>query len=585
MTVRQIVSEGKLRTEFQPIVNLSSCEAEAFEALTRTDDPAFSNPRDLFVRAELEGLAVDLEILCWTSALTSAAAQNEGRFPNACLFLNVLPDTLFVPRFIDNIRGILNRTGIPAEKVVIEVTEGSLIEDLGAFSGRLRAFRNAGFRIALDDAGAGHAGLQTMVAIEPDFVKIDRSLVSGCDQHPGRQAALEALVLFGQRLSTTLIAEGIETEAELRTVRTLQIPWGQGYLLGRPAPLASPPDTNVLGTPRHEIGLSRPSPSALPQTEEGTISALVRQCPRIARDVSVQVAVDLLSPGRNEAIVVVDEGKPWGVVERGPLIEILARPYGRDLLLHKHVGAVAETRILKIDVSTPLDDAARAAMARSSDTVYQHVIATRDGLLAGVVSVRQLIDAITDSRIERARHSNPLTGLPGNPAIETVLRERLRLREPIGVLHIDLDDFKAYNDVYGFHRGDEAIRTTAGVLDCVLGECGGPGAFLGHVGGDDFFAIVPADRVREVGQAMRAQFRACVGELYSQTDRKRGFVLAKSRDGELRQYPLMDITVAGTVVGSDRSRHYAQVLDELAKAKQFAKRSRAEVLAGSGGAR
>ncbi|MBL8095129.1 MAG: diguanylate cyclase [Anaerolineales bacterium] len=187
------------------------------------------------------------------------------------------------------------------------------------------------------------------------------------------------------------------------------------------------------------------------------------------------------------------------------------------------------------------------------------------GLLAA-----RIVALIRRARLKPA--VSPLTGLPGNLVIEQELRRRT---EPgagaFAALYIDLNNFKAYNDVYGFAAGDEAIRMTARVIVAAAHEHGGPADLVGHVGGDDFVVLTRPDRSEPIANRIVAEFDHQVSELYTPADRRRGYITAKDRQGILRKYALLSIAVA--IVHNeyrDVTSHY-EVAEIGAELKLFAK--------------
>jgi PleD family two-component response regulator len=140
---------------------------------------------------------------------------------------------------------------------------------------------------------------------------------------------------------------------------------------------------------------------------------------------------------------------------------------------------------------------------------------------------------------------NPLTGLPGNLMIEHEIRRLVTPGQgPFAVLYADFNHFKAYNDVYGFPAGDEAIRLMARVLRQVVAELGNPGDFVGHVGGDDFVVISTPDRADVVAQRVIADFDREAPRLYNPADRRRGYMTGKDRQGMIKKFPLLGVAIA-----------------------------------------
>lgn len=173
--------------------------------------------------------------------------------------------------------------------------------------------------------------------------------------------------------------------------------------------------------------------------------------------------------------------------------------------------------------------------------------------------------------IDANRCISNLTGLPGNAQIEIELKKRVSGKKPFAVLYADLDNFKAYNDKYGFMNGDEVIKFTANCLREAIQSYGVKGDFLGHIGGDDFVAIVDYDNARKISKDIIKKFDSNIGEYYSEEDNENGFVKIPNRKGKLEKYPLMTITVA---MISNRFKKYDSVLalgEDGAQVKKKAK--------------
>lgn len=160
--------------------------------------------------------------------------------------------------------------------------------------------------------------------------------------------------------------------------------------------------------------------------------------------------------------------------------------------------------------------------------------------------------------IDANRCISNLTGLPGNIQIEIEMKRRVSGRKLFAVLYIDLDNFKAYNDKYGFMNGDEIIKYTANVMREAIQKHGTKGDFLGHIGGDDFVAIVSYENAKKIGREIIKQFDKNITEFYSEEDIKNGYIKIPNRKGKMEKYPLMTITVA---MISNKMRKYDSVLE------------------------
>lgn len=225
-TISRVIAEGAFRPVFQPVVELETGRIVGYEALTRFADG--TRPDRRFADAAACGLGRELELATIEAALDAARRLP----PDAWLSLNVSPDLVLAGA---DLRRVLARAERP---IVVEMTEHVPVADYATLKGALAGLGDE-VRIAVDDAGAGYSSFRHIVELEPDFVKIDIGLVRSIERDRARQAFVAGLDYFSLKTGCALIAEGIETEAERDTLRSLAVSLGQGYLLGRPAPLAN----------------------------------------------------------------------------------------------------------------------------------------------------------------------------------------------------------------------------------------------------------------------------------------------------------------------------------------------------------
>jgi len=165
------------------------------------------------------------------------------------------------------------------------------------------------------------------------------------------------------------------------------------------------------------------------------------------------------------------------------------------------------------------------------------------------------------------RDANPLTGLPGNFSIEKEANDRINSGIPFAFALCDIDNFKAFNDYYGYHRGDEAIKMTASILLKAVQEKGTGKDFVGHIGGDDFVYISSSSNAEIIGEQITSEFDQRVQFLYNAEDRKKGCLEVKNRRGEIERFPLMSITIAVVRSDSDVIEHVAKLSDIASELK------------------
>ena len=236
--------DDRLSIVYQPIVELLRGAVVGFEALSRFVSEPPRPPDEWFAEAAAAGLGVELELHALRAALGGLQRMPEGTY----LSVNVSPPTAMSQGLFD----VLEASA--CGRIVLEVTEHVGVEDYAALSGCLERLRARGFRVAIDDAGAGYASLRHILNMRPDIIKLDVGLTRGIDTDPARQALALALVSFREEIGAVLVAEGIETQREVDTLVRLGLRHGQGYHLGRPGDLPPLGPASQALPPRALVG-------------------------------------------------------------------------------------------------------------------------------------------------------------------------------------------------------------------------------------------------------------------------------------------------------------------------------------------
>jgi diguanylate cyclase (GGDEF)-like protein len=176
-------------------------------------------------------------------------------------------------------------------------------------------------------------------------------------------------------------------------------------------------------------------------------------------------------------------------------------------------------------------------------------------------------------RAREMRAISPLTGLPGNARIHDELLTRITSEQPFALLYADLDNFKTYNDHYGFLRGDDALRAVARSIQDSAMELGGSRVFVGHLGGDDFVLVSPVELAEPLCKAMLESIGKVMGGLYEQEDRERGYIELENRQGKLERFPLLSLSIGVATTDRRSFSHPGEVVSVATELKEFAKRS------------
>ena len=227
---------------FQPIVELATGELHEHECLFRPVMPTLPQSISAIVQAAIDtGRSTELDvfiiriILERAGGLQRAAAAANAPAPR--LSINLTPSGLLDPRFEAHaFAAMVQAAGLKQRQITVEVTEQQAVSDVGPLKRQARALRKLGFGFAVDDAGAGYASFTLVAALRPSIIKIDREIVRGVHRDDAKQALVEAFVSFGRRIDARLVAEGIERRSDLESLIELGVEYGQGFLLGRPAP-------------------------------------------------------------------------------------------------------------------------------------------------------------------------------------------------------------------------------------------------------------------------------------------------------------------------------------------------------------
>lgn len=535
----EILRDQNLNVLFQPVLDLRCGQILGWEALSRGPEGSpLHEPRALFAYAEEIGELFRLERLSRERALDSL--RGLGMLPNAQkLFLNshvaALNDPCFGPA---TFKELLAARQLLPQSLVLEFSERQGTMDLNLLLRKLEAYRREGFLVAMDDVGAGNSSLRSLSLIRPDYIKADISLVAGIGSNPFKRVMIETLVLLAEKIGSLVIAEGVESESEYTTLASMGVHAGQGYLFARP--MAEKPEelpclpAKATTTPAAKNDWKCSTP----------VVSLVERTMDVAPDASVASVKQLLSGAKPlSSVVVVDQSRPVGLVMSYHLDRHLGTQYGVALFYRRSVSLLMDTAPLIVDCSQAVEDVARLAMNRENQKIYDDIVVVQGGRFMGTVSVQKILDTLAQVQVELAKGSNPLSGLPGNVSIELEITRRAKEKRASSFIYVDLDNFKVFNDLYGFNNGDKAILLIAKVIKDALRKVGGQDDFIGHVGGDDFIIIAGQERCEDICRCVAEAFGQTAPALYNVRDRERGHVVARGRDGKMGKFPLLSVSM------------------------------------------
>lgn len=527
-----ILAHGDITTLFQPIVSLSERRILGYEALSRgpSNSPLHS-PINLLATARQAGRLNELEMTCRQSA---CRRYSQGALRGK-LFLNASPETLLeASHKPGRTLELLNAYGIPAGQVVIELTEQTPTDDFELLDKALHHYRAMGFSIALDDLGAGYSSLRLWSELRPDYVKIDRYFIDGIHQDAVKREFVESILKIARASRAQVIAEGIELAEELTVLSDMGVDLVQGYLLGRPQELpALEIDEMLPSLEAQQAGLNE---------DTGDLSALLVRQPAMSaeRPVAEMLEAFRLQASLNSIAVLDADERPVGIVHRNLISGALLKPFATDLLARKPISRLMSTDFLAVELGQSLQQVSRLLTSRARQRIEEDFVITLAGRYHGLGRVIDVLRLITEMKIQQARHANPLTLLPGNVPIQQCLTRLLQQKRDALICYVDIDNFKPFNDLYGYAKGDEVLLCLAHCLN----ESVDPGFdFVGHIGGDDFMLVLTStDWERRIEQLLQEFHRRC--QLFYRSEHlAAGCFIASSREGREQRYPLLALSI------------------------------------------
>lgn len=574
--LQKILNESSLYPVFQPIVNLGDATIHAHEALIRgPGGTALHAPDALLRAAAIEGLEFEFEYACVVAALRAWGKMNvHGR-----LFVNMSASVLtklLTSKGSGDLLKQIGELGILPRMLVLEITEHERVEDMDALADVVAQIRGAGVSLALDDFGDGRSSLRLWSQLKPDVVKIDKYFTKNISQHGDKLKTIQALLQIADIFGTALVAEGIESQEDLRVLRDLGISFGQGYFLGHPnaAPVQylAPNAQRVLAERQIVVfpELSRATPNG--QLRNLTLV----DAPTVTVDTSIDALAACFAQWPNlHALAVLDREQPVALINRVQFMNEYSKPYYREVWGRKPcvVHANFQPRLIERDHS--VDELVGILTSEDQRYLADGFIVTDNGRYVGLGTGDQLVRSVTETRIEAARHANPLTFLPGNIPISQHIERLIKKKVRFVACYADLNNFKPFNDYYGYWRGDEMIRLLARLA---MEQCDSQRDFLGHVGGDDFMLLFQSPDWRARSERLVQAFNTQALGLFDAQARDAGGIEAEDRHGSLRFFPCTSVSIGAVAIDGGCFSRAEDVANLAALAKHDAKRAGAGLL-------
>ncbi|AZV58325.1 GGDEF domain-containing protein [Clostridium sp. AWRP] len=568
--LNKILAEESISTVFQPIISLKNGFVIGYEALSRgpKGSPLYF-PDKLFSAAEKYNKTWELEFLCRVKAIEKANSIDK----NKLLFINVDPKIFRDERFKSGFtKEFLKKHNMSPDSIIFEITEKTAIEDYKSFKSALENYINQGYKIAIDDTGAGYSGLKTLMETKPNYIKIDISFVKDIDKDSFKQELMKTFVNLARATHMRLIAEGIETKEELLALIKIGVCAGQGYFLQRPAGTFLDIPQNV----REKIIDYNKIPDNKAKFEKSYIGDIARENKTFSVSTKSENIKKFFEQSGVTGVCIVNENFPTGLIMKHNLDSMLATKYGISVFLKRPISLIMDCSPLIVDYYDSISEVSKTAMARENSKIYDYVIVTKNSKYCGIVTVKCLLEYTVEFEKNYAKNLNPLTGLPGNAIINKTLKDMIGYKNNFLLLYADLNNFKVYNDTYGFENGDKVLKFTSIFLENKIKKSFPYNSFIGHLGGDDFVCIIEdtAAKCYKLCEEMIREFDLKILNFFNEKDKENNYIESFDRKGNKDIFPLTSIAFGGMYGNINRFKDVDEIGEYMSTLKKQAKGNR-----------
>lgn len=552
---------------FQPIVNINTGRVIAYEALLRRYDKAgFNSIQDFFNGAYEEQVLHKLDLLLREKALKKFVDAGFAEY--ARLFYNVDNRILEMYDYkVGETSRILETMGMPKNIFTFEISEKHEFKSLMETQSLFNLYQQQGYQIALDDFGTGFSGLKLLYHSEPNYIKIDRFFITDICKDSKKRLFITNIINIAHSIGAIIIAEGVETKEEYFMCKEIGCDCVQGYYVARPVV-----DIGKLKQ-QYENVKELAKNDKRQKDEKNTIKNYLKKINRVTLETKMEEIFEIFKNSNYSYLVVVDElNRPVGLLREKTLRKYIYNPFGSSLLVNKKLEEKIEdfiTRCSSVEVHT---DISRIIKAFSFNNRADGVIITKNFEYYGFIDARDILDYLSNRNIMDARNQNPLSKLPGNKNVEEFIQRMIESREGRALFtYFDFDNFKPFNDSYGFRNGDRAILLFSDILRKKFKKSH---YFVGHIGGDDFFmgCLLEGqhgfDEVAADIDAAVKRFATDVESFYNPKDQQNGYIEAVDREGRVRHFPLLTVSAATLVI--DFNALHEMIVDEDCLSSQMA---------------
>ncbi|MFW2565162.1 GGDEF domain-containing protein [Aliarcobacter butzleri] len=532
----------KLDYAFQPIIYSHSGKIYAVEALLRNvnEIPGLMSIDDLFDLAFNDDYLYELDLQLREKAISKFSKIKQS---NLKLFYNLDNRIIYNKNYSQgNTAKILKKYNLNKDSICFELSEKGTAIEQNALSTMLQRYKESGYKIAIDDFGIGVSGLKLLYFSEAHIIKLDRFFITNIDQDSKKKLFCSSIIEMAHIMGMQVIAEGIETAKEFYTCKDIGADFIQGYLVQKPT-------TNIDKIEKiykniYSLISEDKRASQKNFIDEKFIENIL---PLNVNTSLYDLFLHFKENTKSHFVPITDEfGNFLGIIYESDIKKISYSQYGLSLAQNRTFSSTLLKYIkpaLSVEISWGIDKILEIYNLNSNNSLG--IFITSSDKYIGFINLNSLLTLSYKRNIEIATNQNPLTKLPGNNQIEKFIDKSFKKNQKdiTHIIYFDFNDFKPFNDIYGFRQGDRAILIFSELLQKRYSK----DSFIAHIGGDDFFVGLKnkdKEDIFELTSNVQDEFRNSAKNIYSKEDKKNGFIISKDRFNEKRRFELLSVSAA-----------------------------------------
>ncbi|ADQ08115.1 diguanylate cyclase/phosphodiesterase [Caldicellulosiruptor hydrothermalis 108] len=567
-----LVERQCVELSYQPVVFATSAQIIGWEVfLINPYETGYIDLKLLFDIMKENSLIVKIDKTVLKRVL-DILNEKKDVVENKKFFVNISPISLMSDDFVTFVTGILSTSPMITKKIVFEISlrscENLSVDDLHY---TIRVLKKQGFAFSVENIGSLGFFLDFISISKPAYVKIGREVYRDIAMDSIKSKYLHSFLEFCDDSRIKVIATMIKKMEELLSLLEIGIEYLQGYFIMPPSMELKTSVSNDIKELLIET-IENQRKHYFLSTSNIHIGTLCIKVPSVEPNISCEKALEILEQNpKLHGLVVTKDSKVEGLIKREKFLLNLSTMYGFAVYSKRPVALLMDANPIVVEYSTSLHDVVKELSAREDEDIHDYIIITKNGMYEGVVTIKDLLRKSTQLEISFAKHLNPLTNLPGNLLIEKEINSALEKERDFYIFYIDIDNFKPFNDYYGFEKGDKVILHLASILKEIRMDWQEK-VFVGHIGGDDFIVIVyDKAEIEKIAKKVVEEFDSSILYFYDHCDLARGYIEAKNRKGEVEKFGLMSLSVACVKVVPGMFSNVEEISNCLSEVKKLCK--------------